>query len=74
MVDVVSDIALVEPESAACLEPRLVACLTSRDDAATYVEAMSDIAFSTGYQSKPFLRAWLAQEEAKPFFLVFQIP
>ncbi len=74
MVDVVSDIALVEPEGAACLKPRLVACLTSRDDAATYVEAMSDIAFSTGYQSKPFLRAWLAQEEAKPFFLVFQKP
>lgn len=74
MVDVVSDIALVESDRAACAKSRLVACLTSRDDAAAYVEAMSDDVFSTGYQHKSFLLAWLSQQDAKPFFLVFSAP
>ena len=48
MVDVVSDIALVESDRAACAKSLLVDCLNSRDEAAAYVQAISEDVFSTG--------------------------
>ena len=56
------------------VKPLSVRCIASRRQALLYVEALSDDLLCTGYQSKAFLRAWLSQENARPYFLVFAKP
>ena len=71
MVDIGSDFARAPSNFDSMVKPLLVSSMTSRDQALTFVEGLSDDLVSTGYQSKAFLRAWLSQENANPYFLIF---
>lgn len=71
MVDIGSDFARAPSNIDSMVKPLLVTCVTSREEALILVESLSDDLFCTGYQSKAFLRAWLGQESANPYFLTF---
>lgn len=71
MVDIGSDFARVPSNFDSMVKPLLVSSITSRDQALKFVEDLSDDLLCSGYQCKAFLRAWLGQKNANPYFLVF---
>ncbi|KAG1651147.1 hypothetical protein GQR58_027405 [Nymphon striatum] len=70
MVDITSDISFASTKTDKLQKPMLINCITDREDALDYVERMNDDVFSSGYQCKAFLNAWLNQPEACPYFLI----
>lgn len=74
MVDIAPEISKTTKAAAVADVSFLRSCITDRADALKYISQLPDDIFSTGYQSKTFLSAWLNQPSSKPYFLVFCAP
>ncbi|MDZ7823731.1 MAG: GNAT family N-acetyltransferase [Ahrensia sp.] len=71
MVDLTSDFSTTNINALVDTSALRLRTITNRVEAISYVDQLNPDVIATGYQNPTFLRAWLTQLDATPYFLIF---